>query len=137
VSAGVHYMYAPYVDTDIQDAGYALSLDAVDFAPQAGWAADGVVQLIPGHNYVVWTHDNHFAKFRVVSLSDSPSRVTLDWAYQIATGNPELAAPRQVSEEFAPVRRATGASRNRERVYHEGRSRSREPRCEVARFSRG
>jgi hypothetical protein len=107
VSAGVHYMYAPYVDTDIQDAGYALSLDAVDFAPQAGWAADGVVQLIPGHNYVVWTHDNHFAKFRVVSLSDSPSRVTLDWAYQIATGNPELAA-RRPRAEGARVRRTFG-----------------------------
>ena len=103
----VHYMYAPYVDTDIQDAGYALSLDAVDWAPEAGWATDGVVQLIPGHNYVVWTHDNHFAKFRVVSLSDSPARVTLDWAYQISTGNPELAA-RRPHAEGARVRRTFG-----------------------------
>lgn len=106
-AGGIHTMFAAFTDTDIQDAGYATSLDAVDWAPDAGWSPDGSVQLIPGHNYLVWTHDNHYAKFRVVSLSDSPSRVTLDWAYQVDPGNPELAAQRPRTEG-ARVRRPFG-----------------------------
>jgi len=91
VTNGIHYMYAAYTDTDIQDAGYdAGTLDAVDFAPDGGWSPDGSVQLVEGHNYVVWTHDNHYAKFRVIQLSSAPDRVVLDWAYQTDTGNREL-----------------------------------------------
>jgi hypothetical protein len=93
------YMYAAYTDTDIQDAGYdPASLDAVDFAPNGGWSPDGSVQLIEGHNYVVWTHDNHFAKFRVIQLTASPDRVQLNWAYQTDPGNPELLATRPRAE---------------------------------------
>lgn len=73
--------------TGIQDMGYAASLDAVDFAPATGWSPTGGVELIVGHNYVVKTADNHFAKFRVTGLGAS---VTFDWAYQIAAGNREL-----------------------------------------------
>jgi len=99
VSGGLHYMFAAYTDTDIQDAGYdPASLDAVDFAPNGGWSPDGSVQLIEGHNYVVWTHDNHFAKFRVIQLTASPDRVMLDWAYQTDPGNPELLATRPRSD---------------------------------------
>ena len=76
----------------IQDMGSAPSLDAVDVAPTAGWSPTGSAQLIPGHNYVVWTRigspDVHYAKFRVTSLT--PHAVTFDWAYQIAPGNREL-----------------------------------------------
>lgn len=95
---GSHFMYAAFTDTDLQDAGYATTLDAVNWAPDAGWSPDGSVQLIPGHNYVVWTHDNHYAKFRVISMSDAPSRITIDWAYQVDPGNPELAAQRPRTE---------------------------------------
>ena len=59
----------------------------------------GEVELIPGHVYVVWTRDDHYAKFRVVSIG--PSQVTLDWAYQIAPGNQEL-------KQGAPARPARG-----------------------------
>src|SRR6185503_5555056 len=104
VASGQHYMYAAFTDTDIQDAGYSTTLDAMGWAPDAGWSPDGTVQLIPGHNYVVWTHDNHYAKFRVTNLTDSPSRVTIDWAYQTDPGNPELAAQRPRTEG-ARVRR--------------------------------
>jgi hypothetical protein len=79
--------------TEIQDAGYASSLDAVDFSPvgsNAGWAPSGGVELIPGHCYIVWTRDDHYAKFRVTQLSGST--VGFDWGYQTATGNPELRA---------------------------------------------
>ncbi len=85
-------MYAPYTDTDIQDAGFATSLDAVDFAPTGGWSLTGAVELVPGHCYVVWTRDDHYAKFRVTGLSTG--QLSLDWAYQTATGNRELKAKR-------------------------------------------
>ena len=80
-----------YVFNDIQDAGYASSLDAVDVSPQgqtAGWSPTGSVELIPGHCYIVWTWDDHYAKFRVTGISVSD--VSIDWAYQTAVGNPEL-----------------------------------------------
>ena len=77
------------VTVGIQDVGFASTLDAVDFAPPAGWSPTGSVELIVGHNYVVWTADNHFAKFRVTSLG---AQVVFDWAYQVATGNDELRA---------------------------------------------
>jgi hypothetical protein len=73
----------------IQDVGFASTLDAVDFAPPAGWSPTGSVELIIGHNYVVWTSDDHFAKFRVTGLG---GQVVFDWAYQIAAGNDELRA---------------------------------------------
>lgn len=88
-------MIAPFTDTDIQDAGYATTLDAVDYAPDGGWSPTGTVELIPGHCYVVWTHDNHFAKFRVTRLT--ASAVEVDWAYQVAEGNPELKAKRSTT----------------------------------------
>lgn len=87
---GEFKMFVPDFGTDIQDAGFANSLDAVDWAPEDGWSPSGSVELIPGHCYIVWTRDNHFAKFRVRSLS--AAQVTFDWAYQIDPGNPELKA---------------------------------------------
>lgn len=77
---------APY--TEIQDAGYHASMDDVTWAPIDGWSPRGAVELIPGHVYVVLTRDDHFAKFRVTSLT--PDRVEFDWAYQIARENREL-----------------------------------------------
>lgn len=88
-------MFVPDYSTDIQDAGYANSLDAVDFAPNGGWSPTGSVEVIQGHCYVVWTRDNNFAKFRVTSIIPQPSGppvVRFDWAYQVAPGNPELKA---------------------------------------------
>lgn len=82
-------------NVDIQDAGYASSLDAVDFAPSSGWSPTGAVELIEGHAYVVWTADDHYAKFRVTDVSlpaSGPARVTFDWAYQVDRGNRELRA---------------------------------------------
>lgn len=93
VEDGSGYVYqqifVPDYDTNIQDAGYATSLDAVDFASTQGWSPSGTVEAVVGHNYVVWTRDNHFAKFRVVAVG--PNSVTLDWAYQLDPGNQELA----------------------------------------------
>lgn len=94
---GLKYeMYAPFTDTDIQDAGWASTLDAVDFAPAAGWSPTGSVELVPGHCYVVWTRDSNFAKFRVTALS--AGNVSLDWAYQLVPDNPELKVTRPPSD---------------------------------------
>ena len=89
-NGSVYEMFTHDALTDIQDAGYASSLDAVDFAPADGWSPTGTVELIPGHIYVVWTSDDRYAKFRVTSVSSSV--VTFNWAYQTAAGNPELRA---------------------------------------------
>jgi hypothetical protein len=92
-----------FIPNDIQDAGYASSLDAVDFSPvgqTAGWSPTGSVELIPGHCYIVWTWDNHYAKFRVTGLS--ATTVSLDWAYQTDPGNPELHARRTHTTTNSP-----------------------------------
>jgi hypothetical protein len=89
---GIHQQMFAGNSADIQDAGYVTSLDRVDFAPdgESGWSPSGAVEAVVGHAYVVWTRDNHFAKFRVTAAG--PARVTLDWAYQIDAGNRELRA---------------------------------------------
>lgn len=86
-ASGSYLVYAAGA-TQIQDAGY-VALRDVDFAPPSGWSADGIVEAIPGHSYIVLTEDNHYAKFEVVSRD--ASGMTMDWAYQIDPDNPELA----------------------------------------------
>ena len=72
----------------IQDFGYTESLDEITYAPEDGWSTTGIVEAIEGHTYIVWTWDNHFAKFRVTTLGSY--YVIFDWAYQVDSGNPEL-----------------------------------------------
>ena len=97
-NGSVYQMFVPDLQTDIQDAGYASSLDAVDFAPSSGWSPTGSVELIVGHCYVVWTRDDHYAKFRVTQITPPstgvPATVRFDWAYQVDPGNRELRASR-------------------------------------------
>jgi hypothetical protein len=95
-------IFVPDYSTDIQDAGLVTSLDGVDFAPESGWSPSGTVEAIVGHAYVVWTRDNHFAKFLVTAVG--PTRITLDWAYQVDAGNCELKA-KPATEEGAVQRR--------------------------------
>lgn len=91
---GTALLVAADLQTDIQDAGYA-GFDDVSWAPTEGWSPSGTAEVIPGHVYIVWTRDNHFAKVRARSLSGGS--LVFDWAYQIDTGNPEL-APRPARE---------------------------------------
>jgi hypothetical protein len=97
-------IFVPDYSTSIQDAGYVSSLDAVDFAPgpESGWSPSGTVEAIVGHAYVVWTRDNHFAKFLITAVG--PTQVTLDWAYQIDQGNRELTAKPATGEGAAQRR---------------------------------
>ena len=75
-------------DTDLQDMGYTRSLYDIVEAPSGGWTPSKLAEAIPGHTYVIWTWDDNYAKVRVREVSSS--RVTFDWAYQVATGNPDL-----------------------------------------------
>lgn len=102
---GVPYMRV-WDDTDIQDMGYTASLDEIRVAPEKGWSPTGAVHLITGHTYVVWTWDDHYAKFRVTSVT--PQRVVFDWAYQLQKGNPFL--KRKVDSDRGPLSRARGRS---------------------------
>ncbi|MEX0736096.1 MAG: hypothetical protein WD182_01545 [Bacteroidota bacterium] len=75
-------------DTDIRDMGYTSSLYDIYEAPEGGWAPSRSVEVIPGHTYVVWTWDDHYAKIRV--REQDGYTVKFDWAYQVAPGNPDL-----------------------------------------------
>ncbi len=98
--------------TELQDAGY-LDMDDVTWAPVEGWSPTAEVELIPGHVYIVWTRDDHYAKFRVVSIG--PSQLMLDWAYQIDRGNQELkqGTPARPAHAAAPVRVCRAPERRR------------------------
>ncbi|MEW6510089.1 MAG: hypothetical protein AB1428_03940 [Bacteroidota bacterium] len=87
---GEYYMDVR-TDTDIQDMGPTNSILEVGTAPSSGWSPTHDVRLLAGHTYVVWTYDDHYAKFRVSAMS--PGRVTFDWAYQLQKSNPLLKRP--------------------------------------------
>ena len=76
----------------IQDMGYQSSLDYIDWAPSSGWSPTGIVEVIDGHCYVIYTGSNNYAKIRVTAhyTASLLHYVTFDWAYQEDTGNPEL-----------------------------------------------
>lgn len=84
---GVSYMNVR-TDTDIKDMGPTSSILDIGTAPSSGWSTTHDVVLAVGHTYVVWTWDDHYAKFRVAAMS--PGRVTIDWAYQLLKSNPLL-----------------------------------------------
>jgi len=84
---GVNYMDVN-TDSDIQDMGPTQSILDISQAPSSGWSPTHDVQLTAGHTYVVWTWDDHYAKFRVSAISSS--RVVFDWAYQLQKSNPLL-----------------------------------------------
>jgi hypothetical protein len=93
-------------DTDIQDMGYTKSLYEIGEAPASGWSPTKDVRVIPGHTYVVWTWDDHYAKIRVNSVSTS--RVTFDWAYQLQKSNPRL--KRSIIDDRKPLAMGEGAT---------------------------
>jgi hypothetical protein len=75
----------------IQDYGF-IDLIYVDWAPRAGWAPSGQVELIQGHSYIVRIgDDNIFNMAKIHVVSADKFSVTLDWAYQETANNQELA----------------------------------------------
>jgi hypothetical protein len=93
---GVDYINVGNAETDIMDMGYTKSFDEISVSPSisvdSGWSAVGYYEVVPGHTYVIWTSDNHFAKVRIDQINGSGS-IGFHWAYQTDTGNPELVAP--------------------------------------------
>lgn len=85
----VYYLNAFDTDTDLQDMGYTDDFDEIGWAPTDGWSANGWLELVLGHTYIIWTRDLHFAKMRVISINSNS--VMFEWAYQTDTDNPELA----------------------------------------------
>jgi hypothetical protein len=77
---------------DIQDYGY-IDLVDVSWAPPGGWSPNLHAELIIGHSYIIRISDkqggHNYAKIYVQNVSSSSA--TLDWAYQTAVDNPELA----------------------------------------------
>jgi len=90
--------------TDIQDFGYTDKLDDVDYSPEKGWSYVGWVEVIPGHSYIIWTADNHFAKLRVKKITGD-LKIDFDWAYQVDPGNPELAPRPPHGKDYLRVER--------------------------------
>jgi len=107
---GTYYMDV-WEDTDIQDMGYTNSLYDIAEAPEGGWSPTKDARLILGHTYVVWTWDDHYAKFRVTSLSSS--RVVFDWAYQLQKGNIRL---KTSPHERKPLELGAGAKERQEQL---------------------
>lgn len=79
------YRMSVGLDSDIQDVGPTRSILDIGEAPSGGWSATHEVVLAVGHTYVVWTWDDHYAKFRITALSQG--RATFDWAYQLIPSN--------------------------------------------------
>jgi hypothetical protein len=86
---------------ELQDMGYVGSLDEISWSPADGWSPRAAVELIRGHAYVVWTRDDHYAKFQVVDVR--PDDVVFDWAYQTAAGNQELREDAPILPMRAPL----------------------------------
>ncbi len=64
-------------DADIQDLGQLDSFFRLEKVPSSEWSPTHRVHAEQGNVYVVWTWDNQYYKFRVVSLADR--RVSIEW----------------------------------------------------------
>ncbi len=100
-SGGSLFLTAAAMDTDVLPWGRVQSLDEIDYAPQTGWVPGGSMMICQSCAYLVWTWDNHFAKVLVTRVGTD--NVTLDWAYQVAQGNPELVPPAPGAQPQNPM----------------------------------
>lgn len=102
------YYLNVWKDTDILDAGPTTDILDVPFAPSSGWNPDKYAAVFPGHTYIIWTWDNHYAKVRVSSVT--PDRVVFDWAFQLVEGERQLKPLKNNTERMMdPVtRKETG-----------------------------
>ncbi|MBD3169429.1 MAG: hypothetical protein GF307_08090 [candidate division Zixibacteria bacterium] len=87
---GVFYVVTGRDNTDIQDMGYTDDLDDINYSPEYGWSELRSLEVVLHHTYILWTADNHFAKFRITSINSSTLSVGYDFAFQTDPGNREL-----------------------------------------------
>lgn len=85
------YFLNVWPDADIADMGATTDIYDINQAPATGYVPlyDGepykYIEAIPGHTYIVWTWDNHYAKVRIRNIVND--RLTFDWAYQTVEGS--------------------------------------------------
>ena len=94
VDAGTPKIIARRTGVEIQDYGFASSLDAINYAPNEGWAPTRTAEAIADHMYIlrlVETDGYHFAKLYVTAVTSN--NVAFEWAFQTDPGNPDLAPP--------------------------------------------
>lgn len=116
---GVPYLEAVRADVHIQDYGTFtdrdgnLYFEGVSWAPEFGYSASGVLELIEGHVYVleivneVEAGSIHYAKLGVAQIRPSTQSVRIMWAYQLVDGLPELSVPEAREDEqveFVPIK---------------------------------
>lgn len=92
---GIYYIDV-MTDTDIKDMGRTSDIYDIPYAPSGGWSPTKDALVIPGHTYVIWTWDNHYAKVRVSSATNE--RMIFDWAFQTVKGNTMLKTKSAVSK---------------------------------------
>jgi len=92
----VPYIYSDN-DTRMQDLGYTDSIDDVDVSPTKGFTIL-FVEAIIGHTYAFLVDEENYAKIRVTDMQIDWTNgdveeawIAFEWAYQLQTGNPELA----------------------------------------------
>jgi hypothetical protein len=106
IDAGsVPRFYANNAWVRISDAGFQSydgfgGIDGVDIAPANGWSADGVVEAIPGHTYVLRIRNASSASF---GPDDNYAKIWLEgfeaggaliwWAYQEVPGERQFGQP--------------------------------------------
>ena len=95
--AGIFYINATDTLTDLQDMGYTESFDDIGYAPTTGWSENGWAEVIPGHTYVIWTRDLHYAKIRASTIGSD--FVDFQWAYQLDQDNPELVGGNSITQK--------------------------------------
>jgi hypothetical protein len=106
---GFRRLYVPRDFVKILDAGFQSyngfgGLDGVDFAPANGWSAEGVVEAIAGHTYVLrirngskFGPNDFYAKVWVEGFEGGA--VLLWWAYQEVPGERQFSQPRPDGDE--------------------------------------
>ncbi len=92
--------------TDIQDMGFTYSFDEITMAPDTavGWSYVGWLEIIEGHTYVIWTHEDTYAKLRVTYADYANGYVEFQWAHQEDMGNPQLRPRASGSDTFLKQR---------------------------------
>jgi hypothetical protein len=94
VSGGTFMLIARRTGVEIQDYGYAGSMDAVGVAPDDGWSPSRSVEAIVKHMYflrLIEGSEFHYAKLYVTAVPGS--YVAFYWAFQTDPGNPDLSPP--------------------------------------------
>ena len=89
---GMRTLFAAGTGVDVQDYGYAEYFEDVCWAPFQGWSMHKKAEMILKHVYIVRLRKgNNYYYDKIWVKGFNADSVVLDWAYQTAPDNPELA----------------------------------------------